>query len=272
MPQNLLTPDWKHHHFQDTDFEDRFREIIDVVKTNLADVKVVLLLDEANYLLKIEKTRPGIQGIIDGIVGRHQIDERVQNILRSALQSTRVGSDLRAVVAGTSDLSAYVSQQSSPFFNHFRFVPLKPFTSAEIRELITKPASILGYSYSPSAVKRIVSLSGGQPFYCQALCYEAFGNALKAGRYLIDDQDVQVAEDIRVNDQYGPYLSYFWNRADKTEKHFLSTLAQGDDTSGFSHAQIKRLLEWGIIIQLDDRYAFAGGLVEKWTQMASGKR
>jgi WD40 repeat protein len=272
IEQKLLTSDWEHHHFPYPDFEDNVREIIDAAKTKLADVRVVLLLDEANYLLKIEMARPGIQGIVDAIMDRHQIDERVQNILRATLQSGKIGGDLRAVVAGTSDLSAYVSQQSSPFFNHFRFVPLKPFTSDEIRELITKPASILGYSYSPSAVKRIMSLSGGQPFYCQALCYEAFGNALKAGRYLIGDQDVQVAEYRRVDDQFGAYLSYFWNRTNNTEKRFLSNLARDDDTSEFSHAQIKRLLEWGIIVQSEGRYAFAGGLVERWTRMASGKR
>ncbi|MEW5872855.1 MAG: pentapeptide repeat-containing protein [Chloroflexota bacterium] len=271
IEQNLLTPGWEHHHFRYTDFEDSVREIIDAAKVNLADARVVLLLDEADYLLKIEMARPGIQGIIDGIMGRRQIDEHLQNILRAALQSAKIGGDLRAVVAGTSDLSTYVSQRSSPFFNHFRFIPIQPFTSDEIRELITKPASILGYSYSPSAVERIMSLSGGQPFYCQALCYEAFGSALKDGRYLIRDQDVEVAEKRRVNDQFGAYLSYFWNRMDRKEKRFLSTLARGDDTSEFRHAQIKRLLDWGIIVQLDGWYAFAGGLVEKWTRMASGR-
>jgi branched-chain amino acid transport system substrate-binding protein len=265
IEQNLLASDWKHHHFRYVDFEDNVREIIDAVKAKLADVKVVLLLDEANYLLEVKTASRGHRG-------RNQIDELPQNILRAALQSAKIGGDLRAVVAGTSDLSTYISQRSSPFFNHFRFVPLKPFASDEIRELITKPASILGYSYSPGAVERIMSLSGGQPFYCQALCYEAFGNALKAGRYLLSDRDVEVAEERRVNDQFGAYLSYFWNRTNKMEKRFLSALARGGDTSEFSHAQIKRLLDWRIIIQLDGRYAFAGGLVEKWTQMASGRR
>ena len=272
IEHNLLMPDYNDHNVDFVEFEVKIRQMLHAAKAKLSDVRIVLLLDEADCLLKISKPGTGIRGIVDAIMHRSHIDERPQNILRAALQSAYIGSDLSAVVAGTSDLSTYYSQASSPFFNHFRLKHLKPFSSDEIYELITKPASVLGYSYSPDVIEHIIHMSGGQPFYCQALCYEAFGNALKNDRKMIIDQDVDIAENKIVNDQFSAYLSVFWNRTNKMEKRFLSMVARGDDTSAFSHQQIKRLLDWGIVVQPEGLNAFAGGLVRTWTQMALGRR
>ena len=266
VEQNLLSPEWRKHRFTSIYFQDQVKEVLSVARNNLADIKIVLLIDEADYLLKVR--RPGFAGWIDVLLGRPHIDERVQNILRSTLQSD-VGTDLRAVVAGTSDLFYYVSQRSSPFFNHFRFVRLKPLTSDQTRELITKPAALLGYSYTTSAIEKIMKLSGGQPFYCQALCYEAFASAIAKMHYRINLEDVNIAEEKRVEDLFPSFRSYFWNKTNKLERKFLSALATGAPVEQFSDAQIQRLLDWGIVVRLtEDQFAFSCGLIEKWTKMA----
>ncbi len=261
VEQNLLSADWIGHSFSCSYFEENIREILKAAKTNLVDLRLVLFLDEADFLLKPEVMTP--RG--------SQMDERVQNILRAALQSSKVGSDLRAVVAGTYSLSRYISQSNSPFFNHFRFVPLKPFSKEEIRDLIVKPASFLGYTYLSEAITRIIELSGGYPYYCQAICYEAFGNALKEGRPLIKIEDVNLAEEKRTEDMFDSYLSYFWNRTDETEKLFLCELSNGHSTNAFAKSQINRLVDWGIVLEREGKYHLAGGLIAKWTQMASKK-
>lgn len=65
----------------------------------------MILIDEADYLLQIKQS------------SSNTIDERPQHFLRAVLQSD-IGTYLRAVVAGTTELSTYVSKRSSPFFNH----------------------------------------------------------------------------------------------------------------------------------------------------------
>ena len=101
---------------------------------------------------------------------------------------------VRAVVAGTSDLSSYISQHSSPFYNSFHMVALKPLNPEETQELIRGPVAALGYTYAPNIVNRIIALSGGLPYLCQALCYEAFSYTLKSRKSIIDEDVLVVAE------------------------------------------------------------------------------
>ena len=258
--EKLLAPEWKEHHFESAYFKESVGEILAAARENLADIKIVLLIDEADYFLEI---RP-----------RYfpwRVDPLCQNILRSTLQSD-IGADLRAVIAGSNALLYYVSQHSSPFFNHFKPVRLKPLTRDQTQELITRPAASLGYSYSPSAIERIIELSGGQPYYCQALCYEAFANALKNNRLQITDEDVNVAEVARLEDLYPSFLSYFWNRTNRAERRFLSRLAKKEPLNQVKTAAVQRLIDWGLIIQSEDGYKFASGLFEKWTTMALNRR
>jgi WD40 repeat protein/Cdc6-like AAA superfamily ATPase len=267
VDRKLLPADWKAKKFAIRDFEDNCKEILDAVSVNLADVKIVLLLDEADYLLAI-MAGSLLERLIRYFLDKPVVDDRVQNILRATLQSLSVGDRIRAAVAGTTDLSTYMSQRSSPFFNHFQFVPLVPLEEEDVRDLIVKPASSLGYVYSPNAMRRIMALSGGQPYYCQALCYEAFGNAMKEKRNMVEDKDVDLAERKRTDDLYGSFIAGFWRRLNKSEKHFLLSLANGHAIGNAKGEHVDRLVSWGIVAFRDKHYFFPAGLVEKWTRMA----
>lgn len=275
--QNFLDVDeWETRSFKSKNFANRIGEIISAAKKQLADIKIVLLLDEADYLLKVRPTTSSIYEklllLIDAIQGKPLVDERLQNILRATLQSAQVGANLRAVVAGTTDLSTYISQRSSPFFNHFRFVHLKPLTFAETCDLITKPASTLGYSYSEDAIRRIIALSGGQPYYCQALCYESFECALQADCRSIGIQHVFDAETKITSDLFDAFLSGVWKRINQQEKHILSILTvKNEPMTHFTQPQVKRLLNWQIITESRSEYTFASELIRMWTTMAQTK-
>ncbi|KYC34663.1 hypothetical protein WA1_50570 [Scytonema hofmannii PCC 7110] len=246
--------------FNNIDFIKQYKQIILAAKVNISNLKIVLLLDEADYLLKVKQKQ------------LNTIDERIQNILRAALQSNEIGTDLRAVVAATTDLSTYISQHSSPFYNHFRFVPLKPLSVKETEDLIVKPASMLGYSYPDSAIEKIIKLSGGQPYYAQAICYEAFENALQAQRNYISDEDVYIAEQKIVEDFFDGFLSGFWNRCNEVEMNFLRNLAKTNITNNISKIKIKRLLDWQIIIEdVNGNYSLSSELIKQWVIMASCK-
>jgi len=266
--REILENEWLQHRYPYQDFIDNLAEVIAAAKRKLADIRIILLLDEADFLLRIRPGLPMVRELAPFIEQDAPVDERPQNILRAALQSSEIGADLRAVVAGTTDLSTYVSQRSSPFFNHFRFEPLKPFTVQETRELITKPASALGYEYTQAAVDRISNLSGGQPYYCQALCYEAFESASQDKRTLINETDAAAAEKKITDDLFNSYLSGFWDRTTEVERVFLTALAHGKPRPTMTRAQIKRLLDWQLIVDTEGKYDFASGLIKNWTLLA----
>ncbi len=247
-------------YFKNSDFIKQYKQIISEAKVNIDNLKIILLLDEADYLLKVKQKQSNV------------IDERIQNILRAALQSSDIGTDLRAVVAATTDLSTYISQHSSPFYNHFRFVPLKPLSVKETEELIVKPASMLSYSYEPIAIEKITRLSGGQPYYAQAICYEAFENAAHNQRTYISNEDIYIAEQKIVKDFFDSFLSGFWNRCNEVEINFLIALAEKDTITGISREKIKRLLDWQIIIKdINDHYFLSSELIKQWITMIAGR-
>lgn len=260
----LLDSEWKQHRFPYPDFEDNIKDIIEAASKQQDEIRIVLLLDEADYLLRINNSRSS--RIINLFRKTPQVDERVQNILRATLQS-RIGSQLSAVVSSTNDLLTYISQSSSPFFNHFRIVRLKPLSPTETQNLIRIPVDTLGYTYAPSVVERIVNLSGGHPYYCQALCYEAFEHAIKSKHNIIEESDMAFAEKKIVDDLYNAYLSVFWKRANQTERAYLTQLAHAKPLHNVTLSQITRLLDWQVITEGEHR--FSAELFKKWTIMAS---
>jgi Cdc6-like AAA superfamily ATPase len=271
IERDILEVAWKDYPFPFTDFKSKVGEIIHAAQIKVPDLDLVLLLDEADFLLEVKEEK--LANTIDekGEAGS-QTDERVQRVLRSALQSSEIGSHFRAVVAGTTSLSTYMLKHSSPFFNHFRFVYLKQLSKEETRNLIVKPARELGISYSSHAIERIFTLSGGQPYYCQALCYEAFAYTLDQQKTVVDDEAVNVAENKIVNDLFYAFLSGFWQRANQRERDVLTALARGQGkAAAFSHSQVERLLDWQLINQTGKRYGFSAGLFEQWTMMALEK-
>jgi hypothetical protein len=212
----------------------------------------------------------------------------LQNILRATLQSGEVGGKLRAVVTGTNDLSTYVSQRSSPFFNHFRLVSLKPLSREETEDLITKPAADLGYTYEPEAIERIVQLCGGHPYYCQRICYEAFQRVNQVEhpdkdgdeRNRITLQDVEVIQERVIEDCYNGYLTGFWQRMNRTEKKIIRALIETKPVEHFPKESIKKLIDWQLITRQESRtpteengvYSFQAELFKEWSKLVAGAR
>jgi hypothetical protein len=234
-------------------------DVIDAARQNMPGLKLALLLDESDFILKIE--------------------DRLQNVMRAAFQSLEVGADLRVVVAGTTDLSTYIAQRSSPFFNHFRFVPLKPLSDNETRDLIMTPAGSFHYTYDTNAVEQIAEACGGQPYYCQRICYEAFNLALTAQSKHItfDDAAAAVRKVVEDSDAYNGFVASFWDPSPprepltRSQKQFLKALAKGQATTKFQKQTVKRLLEWQLVRELRGSHTFSSGLFRAWVERALAK-
>jgi uncharacterized protein YjbI with pentapeptide repeats len=258
MNHNLLSQDmYQTINFPELEFADNVKILIKEAKSRSENMRIVLMLDEADSLLEVKNAQQ------DGI------DERPQNILRAALQSREIGNDLRAVLAATTELATYMSKRSSPLFNHFRKVSLKPLSNEETKELIREPAKMLNYTYSDHAVQKIINLSGCQPYYCQALCYEAFNQVIQVNRKIVEIEDVLVAEEKVVQDLYMGYLTGSWQRLSLEEKTFLEKIVNQQSIIVENEGKIKRLLDWQIIDRdKTGAYSFSGGLIRRWTLIA----
>jgi len=268
VERGILESAWRTHEFVSSDFTERVDEVLQEARRTVENPRLILLLDEADFLLEVEEESSSPTPRRGVGRGRHRVDERVQRVLRAALQSQKTGSHLRAVVAGTTALSTYMLQHSSPFFNHFRFIHLKPLSLEETRELIVKPAEMLGVTFSPNAIERISSFSGRQPYYCQALCYEAFAHAQRLNTRFIGDAEVNVAEQKICDDFFHAFLSGIWRRATRRERAFLATLVRGGPCLPATNGNLQRLLDWQIVTRAQERYCFSAGLFERWTAKA----
>ncbi|MDK2460677.1 pentapeptide repeat-containing protein [Aphanizomenon sp. PH219] len=288
VEKNILDNEWKNHQFSQSErFVDSLKKIIKQAKNRLPDIKIVWLLDEADYLLSIKSENTDLLSNLNSLLerfkeqhsiieevrklvnsGGNEIDETVQNILRSALQE--LGDNIVAVVAGTSILSSYGAKYNSPFLNIFHRITLKMLTLEETRKLVTQPASCLGYSYSEDAINSIINLSGGQPYCCQALCYEAFEYAIKEQRRSIEISDIELAQKKVVNDLFDSYFLGFWDRSDTMQREFLKRLAQGKSIESIKieNSQIKELISWNLIRQEQNSYVFCSELNKLWVLMA----
>jgi len=254
----LPSEPWNHHECSLMSLTDNLKSILDAARVTRGDVKVVLLLDEADYILRVE--------------------DRLQNVMRAAFQSREVGADVRVVVAGTTDLSAYVSERSSPFFNHFRFVPLTPLSAEETADLIVRPAKALAYEYEEVAVARIAEACGGHPYYCQRICYEAFTLAVDTHQpnVRLPQAEAAVRKVVSDADAYNGFVTGFWQPSGprepltRSQKQFLGAVARGKRGARLAANSIKRLLDWQLIRQKDDAYEFTCELFREWIKRASG--
>jgi WD40 repeat protein/GTPase SAR1 family protein len=246
----LTTNPWNEYRCNEPSLTDNLKKVFDAARIQMSDLKIVLLMDEGDHLLNV--------------------DDQLQNILRAGLQSQEVGPDLRAVVAGTSSLSSYVSSKSSPFFNHFRFVTLTPLNKVETELLITKPAGILGYLYKPEAVIEISQASGGQPYYCQRICYEAFDIASNVRTNVITKeiawQAIQYVIESPSDDAFKAFKTYYWDTATDDERHQMLGLLGTGKYRASPRLISNRLIDWQIVVRKEKSVEFSALLFEKWVQ------
>jgi serine/threonine-protein kinase len=110
----------------------------------------------------------------------------------------------------------------SPFFNIFSNLPLRPFSPAEVRELITVPSQREGIPLEPY-VDRIVEMSGYFPFYVQICCSSVFESIIESESGEPDWDQVSKT----FIDEALPHFTFIWDRMDDTVKENMSRVASG---------------------------------------------
>ncbi len=120
-------------------------------------VKLVFLLDEFEFLAKNSSLDPA---------------------LFAGLRSVATNLSVAYVTASCDSLLDLTFANSqvlgSPFFNIFSTIRLGLFEDSAARELIHKPSSAAGVTFSDATVEQIVSLADHHPFFIQIACFQAF--------------------------------------------------------------------------------------------------
>jgi Tol biopolymer transport system component len=112
-------------------------------------------------------------------------------------------------------------EQDSSLFENAYHLRLGPLGDSAATDLVVEPArDTLEFDYQ--AVRRILELSSGHPYFVQLLCHAIFERRAADGR--VSEKDVEAVID-GVLDVASPYMERMWNNASSRARTVLAGLA-----------------------------------------------
>ncbi len=133
------------------------------------------------------------------------------------------------------------------------------------KRLITKPAQGM-LEYEEDAIKAILELTSGHPYFTQAICFNLFLQAKIAEKYQVTREDVNSFVDKTIESvQAG--LAWFWDGLSINEKVVFSAVAESqkiamEQKRSFPEDPLKQLKNYGVI-QTEELNKAAKHLVKK---------
>ncbi|MEW5867714.1 MAG: AAA family ATPase [Chloroflexota bacterium] len=187
------------------DLEDVFQAV-----DNLG-VKVVLLMDEFEYVIQ----NPNFG--VSFFAGLRSIAINYPLALVSATRRELV------------DLCHSDEIKGSPFFNIFATVFLRPFSPAEVQDLLDGYTGGSDMAFEPQEKGLVLRIAGGYPIFVQIaghFLWEGKRQGL-SGQALLDYTRKNFEQ------QADPHFSYLWNQCSESEKiTLLAILALGQEKPG----------------------------------------
>jgi len=212
-------------------FEKDLKRAIADLSTISSQARVVLLIDEATFLLS--------QSFEKGV----ETHDSRQEFLRHLLQAfDRVA----CVLAGTPQILRMTSV-TSPLYNIFSGIKLGGLSRQETERLIREPARSVGVDFEDEAVDRITELGGCSPYYTQALCGLSLESANEDARQSVLLPDVQqAAETILDTLDYG--LQSVWEALEPEEQKILAKIVKEPVTvDRMNQDVISRLVDMNLV-------------------------
>lgn len=234
-------------------FGRHLRSLIRELQATTRGARLCLLVDEGNRILKLR--------------------EEFQLVMRATLND--LGRDMRMILACSNEFLEYVQEsRSSPFKNVFQYTLLRPISDNDLNKLIIEPARRFGYEYEEDAVRRVREMSGGHPYYVQALCGSSFNKARGDGSSLISLAHVEAAVVHVVNSKEvkDKFVLGYWNvlKDDPEAIRFLKLLSAGRDAGKTPPETIDKLKGRQIIVEFAPRqYRFSAELFRIWVGQLS---
>jgi len=235
----------------------------------LPNRRLLLMLDEFEYL------EDGVRG------GKLPTD--VLPFLRNLIQNSR---NLSFIFCGAHQLQELTTDYWDIFFNLAIPRRVTYLDEAATRQLILQPVEG-HFTYDELAIRRLLDLTGGHPYFAQYLCYYLVWHLTDhpRGYVTINEVDTAVEEFINRSD---PHLDWVWKQATEVEKAVLLalthlTVRRGQPATQTTRATIRakisedfpagvvdtvtaigRLAEQEFLLTEGEKVAFRFGLIGEW--------
>jgi AAA+ ATPase superfamily predicted ATPase len=162
----------------------------------------VLLLDEFEYVTQNPRFTPDFFGGLRALAIHHGV--------------TLIPATQRELV----DLCHSEEIKGSPFFNIFANVVLRPFSHAEVVDLLDGSLQASETAFSDEEKQLVIEMSGGIPFLVQMAGYYLYEARLQS----LDPALVKRSLVENFNQQAESHFSYLWNHCSENEKITLILL------------------------------------------------
>ncbi len=188
-----LTLAHKIESYNDFDFEDDLRQVIERLSDQAAPrpPRLVLCLDELDALFDYPAA--------------------FREQLRAVVQA--LNPYLRLAAAGVMAVEAE-ALRTSPFYNQFTRVEVRPLPQQEIERLIRQPSGDL-YRFTNTAVDFITKQSHGLPLAVQRLCHHAINVMLDQDAPTVDRPQAELAFTRALDDRAPEFQLTWWGGQDK---------------------------------------------------------
>ena len=236
------------------DLEDLFEQIADCGLTT------VLMMDEFEYVTQ----NPNFGSDFFGGLRALAIHQNLP-----LLTATR-----RELV----DLCHSEELKGSPFFNIFANIVLRPFSRAEVLEMLDGYMAATPIQFSEREKELVLGLGGGYPFFTQM-----------AGNYLVEAKQKSLDGDALLQDVYvnfdaqaDSHFSYMWSHSSESEKITLLTVLVMNQkkasketiptienlakTHSRAHLDVPELVKRGLLLEnrTEGTYSVLSPSLERW--------
>lgn len=190
-----------------TDPQYQFEIFLKAAIEKTKGLPIIFLIDEFDGLLEMIKEK--------------KIEHSVLDNLRAIMQHYQ---EVWFLLAGTQLIKQLAADYRSALFNIATYEKIGALDKSDAKDLIIGP--VKGHvRYEAYVTDKIISLTGGYPYFIQMVCFEMVYYLQTAGKTYADIDDLNSV----VSDVVGKGSTHFehiWHYLSDTEKSFLSLLAE----------------------------------------------
>ena len=176
------------------------------------------------------------------------------------------------------DLCHSEELKGSPFFNIFANIVLRPFSRAEVLEMLDGYMAATPIQFSEREKELVLGLGGGYPFFTQM-----------AGNYLVEAKQKSLDGDALLQDVYvnfdaqaDSHFSYMWSHSSESEKitlltvlvlnqkkaskETIPTIENLAKTHSRAHLDVPELVKRGLLLEnrTEGTYSVLSPSLERW--------
>ena len=183
------------------------REFLARLQATLGERRLLLAFDEFEE--------------IERLVREGHIEPDIFPFLRHLMQHSE---KLSFIFVGTHKLEELSKDYWSIFFDVAYYREIRFLDDEAASQLIREPVAPYGLLYDDLAVKRILGITAGHPFFVQLVCHVLVNTANASQSNYITVEDVGKVID-EVTALGSPYFMWLWEAAVRSEKLVMATLA-----------------------------------------------